>query len=258
MSGRLAGKVALVTGAARGQGRSHALRLAGEGADIIAVDICQDIDTNHYPLSTPDDLAETAALIEKLDRRVITRQADVRDRSALADAVNAGVAELGHLDVVVCNAGICPLGADVPPQGFLDAVSVDLVGVINTVDVALRHLKAGASIIGTSSVQSDSPSPNLIPYAATKSGIASMSASLAQMLGPRGIRVNSVAPGPIWTPLIPASMPQEMVESFGKDSPLGRPGQPAEVAPAYVLLASDDGSYMSGARVAVTGGSPIL
>jgi len=123
---------------------------------------------------------------------------------------------------------------------------------------ALPHMRPGSSIIGSSSVNSDSPNPRLAPYAATKAAIANFTASLAQMLGERGIRVNSVAPGPIWTPLIPATMPEKKVESFGKDTPLGRAGQPAELAPVYVLLASDEGSYISGARIAVTGGRPIL
>ena len=125
------------------------------------------------------------------------------------------------------------------------------------VKAALPHMTAGSSIIGSASVNSDTPSPNLAPYAATKAAIANFCASLAQLLGPKGIRVNSV-PGPVWTPLIPSTMPPEQVESFGSDTPLGRPGQPAELAPAYVLLASDDGSYISGARLAVTGGRPVL
>jgi NAD(P)-dependent dehydrogenase (short-subunit alcohol dehydrogenase family) len=126
------------------------------------------------------------------------------------------------------------------------------------VKAALPHMRPGASIIGSSSVNSDSPSPTLAPYAATKAGIANFSASLAQLLGERGIRVNSVAPGPIWTPLIPSTMPDKKVTAFGDSTPLGRAGQPAELAPVYVLLASDEGSYVSGARVAVTGGNPIL
>ncbi len=124
--------------------------------------------------------------------------------------------------------------------------------------VALPHMRPGSSIIGSSSVNSDMPSPALAPDAATKAAIANFSASVAQMLGKRGIRVNSVAPGPVWTPLIPATMPEEKVKAFGSDTPLGRPGQWAEVAPVYVLLASDEGSYISGARIAVTGGRPIL
>jgi NAD(P)-dependent dehydrogenase (short-subunit alcohol dehydrogenase family) len=123
---------------------------------------------------------------------------------------------------------------------------------------ALPHLGPGSSIIGSSSVNSDNPSPTLAPYAATKAAIANFSASLAQLLGERGIRVNSVAPGPIWTPLIPATMPPEKVEQFGSDTPLGRAGQPVELAPVYVMLASDEASYVSGARIAVTGGRPIL
>jgi NAD(P)-dependent dehydrogenase (short-subunit alcohol dehydrogenase family) len=119
-------------------------------------------------------------------------------------------------------------------------------------------MSSGGSIIGTSSVNSDAPSPTLLPYAATKAAIANMTASLAQLLGERGIRANSVAPGPVWTPLIPSTMPAEHVKSFGGNTPLGRPGQPAELAPVYVLLASDEGSYISGARIAVTGGRPIL
>jgi NAD(P)-dependent dehydrogenase (short-subunit alcohol dehydrogenase family) len=119
-------------------------------------------------------------------------------------------------------------------------------------------MKPGASIIGSSSVNSDMPSPSLMPYAATKAAIANMCASLAQMLAPKGIRANSVAPGPVWTPLIPSTMPEEKVESFGEQAPLERPGQPAELAPVYVMLASDEASYVSGARIAVTGGNPIL
>ncbi len=126
------------------------------------------------------------------------------------------------------------------------------------VKAALPHLGPGSSIIGSSSVNSDSPNPSLAPYAATKAAIANLSASLAQLLGDKGIRVNSVAPGPIWTPLIPSTMPADSVASFGDNTPLGRAGQPAELAPVYVLLASDEASYVSGARVAVTGGRPIL
>jgi NAD(P)-dependent dehydrogenase (short-subunit alcohol dehydrogenase family) len=130
--------------------------------------------------------------------------------------------------------------------------------MFHLVKAAVPHMREGASIIATTSVNSDSPSPQLLPYAATKAAIANMSASLAQMLAPRGIRSNSVAPGPIWTPLIPSTMPPEQVESFGEQVPLARPGQPAEVAPVYVMLASDEASYVSGARIAVTGGRPIL
>ena len=145
--GRVAGKVAVISGAARGQGRSHARMLAAEGADIIAVDLCADIDTNEYPLARPEDLDETARLVEKEGQRAITAVADVRDRVALSAAIDAGVAELGRLDIVVANAGICPLTAGLPPQAFADAVDVDLIGVLNLVHTSLKHLRAGASII---------------------------------------------------------------------------------------------------------------
>ena len=149
--GRVTGKVALISGAARGQGRSHARMLAAEGADIIAVDICEDIETNEYPLARPEDLDETARLVEKEGQRAVTAIADVRDRAALSAAIDRGVAELGHLDIVVANAGICPLTAGLPPQAFADAVDVDLVGVLNLVHASLKHLQAGASIIVTGS-----------------------------------------------------------------------------------------------------------
>jgi NAD(P)-dependent dehydrogenase (short-subunit alcohol dehydrogenase family) len=147
---------------------------------------------------------------------------------------------------------------EIPDEEWDYTLATNLSALFHLTKAAVPHLQSGASIIGSSSVNSDMPSPTLMPYAATKAAIANMCASLAQMLAPKGIRVNSVAPGPIWTPLIPSTMPEEKVESFGEQSQLGRPGQPAELAPLYVLLASDEGSYISGARVAVTGGNPIL
>jgi NAD(P)-dependent dehydrogenase (short-subunit alcohol dehydrogenase family) len=147
---------------------------------------------------------------------------------------------------------------EIPDDEWDHTFATNISAMFHLCKAAVPHMKPGSSIIGSSSVNSDSPSPTLAPYAATKAAIANLTASLAQMLGPKGIRVNSVAPGPIWTPLIPATMPADKVEQFGSDVPLGRPGQPVELAPVYVLLASDDGSYVSGARVAVTGGRPIL
>src|SRR5947208_2768300 len=143
-TGRVTGKVAVISGAARGQGRSHAQMLAAEGADIIALDLCADIETNEYPLARPEDLAETARLVEKEGQRAFTEIADVRDRVALSAAIDRGVAEFGKLDVVVANAGICPLTAGLPPQAFVDAVDVDLVGVLNLVHASMKHLQAGA------------------------------------------------------------------------------------------------------------------
>lgn len=150
--GRVEGKVVLVTGAARGQGRSHALRLAEEGADIILFDLCRDIETNAYPLSTSADLEEAAAEVEKTGRRAVAAEVDVRDRPALGDALRNAVEELGGLHVVVANAGICPLGANLPIQAFIDAYDVDFIGVVNTVHSALSYLGAGGSIVATGSV----------------------------------------------------------------------------------------------------------
>ena len=149
---RLTGKVAVITGAARGQGRSHAVHLADEGADIIALDICADIESNEYPLATPADLDETAKLIEKSGRRVVTGIVDVRDRGALKKVLDEAVAELGGLNVVVANAGICPQGNHIPYRGFIDAFDVDFVGVVNTVHLGLEHLTAGGSVIVTGSI----------------------------------------------------------------------------------------------------------
>src|ERR1700693_3755491 len=145
--GRVTGKVALISGAPRGQGRSPARMLAAEAPDIVAIDLCEDIETNEYPLARPEDLDETARLVEKEGQRVVTKIADVRDRAALSAAIDCGVAELGHLDIVVANAGICPLTAGLPPQAFADAVDVDLGGVLNLVHASLKHLQSGASII---------------------------------------------------------------------------------------------------------------
>jgi NAD(P)-dependent dehydrogenase (short-subunit alcohol dehydrogenase family) len=147
---------------------------------------------------------------------------------------------------------------EIPDEEWDYTWATNVSAMFHLCKAAVQHMSEGGAIIGSSSVNSDSPSPPLAPYAATKAAIANFCASLAQLLGPRGIRVNSVAPGPIWTPLIPATMPPEKVEQFGTDTPLGRPGQPAELAQVYVLLASNDASYISGARVAVTGGRPTL
>ncbi len=178
-------------------------------------------------------------------------------RDIIARAVDA----FGKVDILVSNAAYQMNREsleEISDEEWDYTFQTNISAMFHLCKAALPHMASGSAIIGSSSVNSDSPSPTLAPYAATKAAIANFTASLAQMLGERGIRVNSVAPGPVWTPLIPATMPKEKVESFGTDTPLGRPGQPAELAPVYVLLASDDGSYISGARIAVTGGRPIL
>jgi NAD(P)-dependent dehydrogenase (short-subunit alcohol dehydrogenase family) len=164
MPGRVEGKVAFITGAARGQGRSHAVRLAQEGADIIAVDICKQIESNPYPLATIEDLAKTQRLVESLGRRIVTRQADVRQRAELQDALDAGLSELGHVDIVAANAGILPMAmGDPDPMDFVDATDVDLIGVMNAVAVAIPHLGEFASIIVTGSTAAMLPNATANP-----------------------------------------------------------------------------------------------
>jgi len=274
MTGRMQGKVALVTGAARGQGRSHAVRLAQEGADIIAVDVCAQIESVSYPMATKDDLAETARLVEELDRRVVTQVADVRDRAPLAAAVQAGVAALGHLDAVVANAGIIPLGAGIPPVAFLDAVSVDLVGVINTVEAAFPHLGVGASIICIGSMASLMPggagsdSPGTAGYTHAKRGVARFAHDLALVLGPHGIRVNAVHPGNMNTDMLHNQAMYKVFrpelddvtrEDFEPASAAMFPLpiswlEPRDISEAVLFLASDDARYITGQQLRVDGG----
>ena len=249
-SGRLEGKIALVTGGDSGIGRAVAIAYAREGADVAI----------SY-LSEQEDAEDTAGWVEKAGRKALLLPGDVSDPEHCREIVRRTVEELGGLDVLVSNAAY-QMNHDtieeVGDEEWQHTFATNIHAMFYLVKAALPHLGEGSSIIGSSSVNSDMPSAQLAPYAATKAAIANFCASLAQMLGPRGIRVNSVAPGPIWTPLIPSTMPEEKVEAFGDDTPLGRPGQPAELAGAYVLLAADEGSYMSGARIAVTGGRPIL
>jgi NAD(P)-dependent dehydrogenase (short-subunit alcohol dehydrogenase family) len=249
-SGRLDGKKALITGGDSGIGRAVAIAYAREGADVLIA----------Y-LDEHEDAAEVAALVGDAGRRAVTVPGDLSDPQQCRAVVDKAVEEFGRIDVLVSNAAYQMSHDDldeISDEEWDYTFRLNVGAYFHLVKAALPHMPAGSSIIGSSSVNSDMPSPSLAPYAATKAAIANFSASLAQLLGPRGIRVNSVAPGPIWTPLIPATMPSEKVTSFGDDTPMGRAGQPAELAGAYVLLASEQGSYMSGARIAVTGGRPIL
>ena len=186
---------------------------------------------------------------------------DLAEPAHCRAVIDRAAEEFGGIDVVVSNAAF-QMSHDtleeISDEEWDYTFRLNVGAYFYLVKAAMPHMGAGASVIGSSSVNSDMPSPTLAPYAATKAAIANFSASLAQLLGEKGIRVNSVAPGPIWTPLIPATMPEEKVANFGDNTPLGRAGQPAELASVYVLLASDEGSYISGARVAVTGGRPIL
>lgn len=249
-SGKLTGKRALITGGDSGIGKAVALAYAREGADVAI----------SY-LDEHEDAEEAKRFVEEAGRRAVLIPGDISDPAHCREVVRRTVEELGGIDILVSNAAFQmnrETLEEIPDEewDFTWATNVD--AYFHLVKAALPHMGPGSSIIGSSSVQSDQPSPNLLPYAATKAAIASITASLAQMLGERGIRANSVAPGPIWTPLIPATLAPDAVESFGEQTPLGRAGQPAELAPAYVLLASDEASYISGARLAVTGGKPIL
>ena len=249
-SGKLTDKIAVITGGDSGIGRAVAIAYAREGADVLISYLSEDSDAN-----------DTAGYVEQAGRRAVLVKGDVADPQHCRDIIKTAIDELGGVDILVSNA------AYQMTHETLDEISDDewdytfdtnIGAMFRLCKAAVPHMKPGSSIIGSSSVNSDMPNPTLAPYAATKAAIANFCASLAQMLGDKGIRVNSVAPGPIWTPLIPATMPSERVESFGENTPLGRAGQPKELAPVYVLLASDDASYVSGARVAVTGGKPIL
>ncbi|MTD14602.1 SDR family oxidoreductase [Nakamurella sp. YIM 132087] len=249
-SGKLTGKAAVITGGDSGIGRAAAIAYAREGADVLI----------SY-LSETQDAEDTARYVREAGRTAVLVEGDISDAAVCRGIIDRAVAEFGRIDVLVSNAAHQMSHddlEDVSDEEFEFTFRTNVFAMFHLVKAALPHMPRGSSIIGSSSVNSDMPSPALAPYAATKAAIANFCASLAQMLGPRGIRVNSVAPGPVWTPLIPATMPPEKVEHFGENTPLGRAGQPAELAPTYVLLASEDGSYISGARIAVTGGRPIL
>jgi NAD(P)-dependent dehydrogenase (short-subunit alcohol dehydrogenase family) len=249
-SGRLLDKVAVITGADSGIGKAVAIAFAREGADVVFGYLEED-----------EDARDTERWVIDAGRRCLALRGDIADPAECRRLIDAAVKEFARIDVLVSNAAMQRTHErvqDISDEEWDATIATNLSAYFHLVKAALPHMQPGASIIGTSSVNSDAPSPTLLPYAATKAAIANMTASLAQLLGDRGIRANSVAPGPVWTPLIPSTMPAEHVESFGGNTPLNRPGQPAEVAPVYVLLAGDEGSYISGARVAVTGGRPIL
>jgi NAD(P)-dependent dehydrogenase (short-subunit alcohol dehydrogenase family) len=249
-SGRLAGKKAVITGGDSGIGRAVAIAFAREGADVLI----------SY-LSEHDDARDTAKLVEDAGRTAVLVAGDLADPAHCRMVIDRAVEEFGRIDVLVNNAAYQMTHEtveEITDEEWRHTIDVNLTAMFRLVQAALPHLGDKASIINTSSINSDMPRPTLLPYATTKGAIANFTAGLAQLLGPRGVRVNSVAPGPIWTPLIPSTMPPDHVAEFGKNTPLGRPGEPKEVAPVYVLLASDEASYISGAIVPVTGGKPLL
>ncbi|MBN8872310.1 MAG: SDR family oxidoreductase [Rhodospirillales bacterium] len=249
-AGKLAGKVAIITGGDSGIGRAVAIAFAREGADLLI----------SY-LDEHDDAEETARWVKEAGRKVELVPGDIADPAQCRAIVQKAVDAFGRLDVLVNNAAF-QMSHDsleeISDEEWDRTFDINIGAMFRITKAALPHMKAGAAIVNTTSVNADTPSPSLVHYAATKGAIQNFTASLAQLLAEKGIRANCVAPGPIWTPLIPATMPPEKVKSFGSQVPMKRPGQPAELAPVYVLLASDEGSYVSGATVAVTGGKPIL
>ncbi|WP_246456333.1 SDR family oxidoreductase [Nocardioides mesophilus] len=214
-----------------------------------------------YLAGEDEDGQETARLVEEAGRKAVLVPTDLVEEAACAEVVDRAVEEFGRIDILVNNAAYQmaqPGGiADITTEQLDRVMKTNLYALFWMCQKALPHMPRGSCIINTSSVQASSPSPPLLDYATTKAGIANFTRGLAEMVAGDGIRVNSVAPGPIWTPLIPATMPAEQVESFGRSTPLGRAGQPAEVAPAFVFLASPESSYITGEVVAVTGGKPV-
>jgi NAD(P)-dependent dehydrogenase (short-subunit alcohol dehydrogenase family) len=246
--GRLTGRAAIITGADSGIGRAVAIAFAREGADVLISYLSED-----------DDAQETRRLVEDAGRRAVVVPGDVGDREVCASLVSQALDAFGRLDIVVCNAAF-QMNHDSlpehPPEEIEFTFRTNILHMFWLCQAAVPHLEPGASIITTSSIQAYQPTPNLLPYAATKGAIVAFTKGLAQELTPQGIRVNSVAPGPVWTPLIPMSMPAEQAQEFG-NSPLGRPAQPAELAPPYVFLASDESRFVSGEILGVTGGKPL-
>jgi SDR family mycofactocin-dependent oxidoreductase len=268
MAGRVAGKVAFITGAARGQGRSHAIRLAEEGADIIAVDICRDYGTVPYAMATEADLAETVKAVEALDRRIVATQADVRDAAALKAAVDDGVAQLGRLDIVSANAGICTVQSwdEVTPAVWQDTLDTNLTGVWNTMVVSVPHLIAagGGSIICTSSTAGIKGLPYLAPYVAAKHGVVGIARTMANELAIHKIRVNTVHPTGVDTPMGNGLSGLETL--INRDPNLGpiymntlpvEIVDPRDISNAVLFLASDEARYVTGLEFTVDAGNTI-
>ena len=250
-TGKLTDRVAIITGGDSGIGRAVALAFAREGADVVL----------SYLEGEEEDGRRTAQLVEDAGRRAVLVPGDIRSEEHCQHIIDRTIEELGRLDILVNNAAY----QMAQPESLRDITTEQLDQVMKTniyamfwlSKMALEHMSAGATIINTTSVQASSPSPELLDYATTKAGIANFTRGLASALGAEGIRVNAVAPGPIWTPLIPATMPEEKVKTFGEQTPLGRAGQPAEVATAFVFLASAESSFVTGEVIAVTGGQPV-
>jgi len=247
--GRLQDKVALITGADSGIGRAVAIAFAREGADVLVSYLEED-----------DDAAETKRWVEQAGRRCVTVSGDIGDREHCRALVRRAVDELGHLDVLVNNAAFQMSHEsflEIPPDELEFVFRTNILAMFHLCQAAVPEMREGSTIVNTTSIQAAQPSPQLLHYAATKGAISTFTKGLAQELAERGIRVNAVAPGPIWTPLVVMSFPGDQNAQFGADTPLGRPGQPGELAPLYVFLATDESRYISGEVVGATGGNPL-
>jgi NAD(P)-dependent dehydrogenase (short-subunit alcohol dehydrogenase family) len=249
-SGKLEGRVALITGADSGIGRAVAIAFAREGADVLISYLSED-----------EDAQETEKWVREAGRRAVTVPGDIADEEHCRSLVERCVRELGGIDILVNNAAhqaTFDSLEDISAEEWDKTFKTNIHSQFYLAKAAVPHMKPGSTIVNTTSINAKNPNPSLLAYATTKGAIANFTAGLAQMLAEKGIRVNCVAPGPVWTPLIPATMPKEKVESFGKDVPLGRAAQPRELAPPFVMLASEESSYITGAMIPVTGGRPML
>lgn len=247
---RLTDKKALITGADSGIGRAVALAFAREGADVAV----------SY-LNEHEDAKETQRLVESAGRKCVLIPGDISQAEHCRTLVKKTVEAFGRIDILVNNAAhqmTFDALEKIPDEEWDKTLATNISAMFYITKAAGPHMKEGASIINTASINADVPNPTLLAYATTKGAIQNFTAGLAQLLAEKGIRANTVAPGPVWTPLIPASMEPEKVSEFGAQYPMKRPAQPCELAPVYVMLASDEGSYVSGATVAVTGGKPLL
>ncbi|SIR18473.1 SDR family oxidoreductase [Bosea sp. TND4EK4] len=249
-SGRLKGRRAVITGGDSGIGRAVAIAFAREGADVLISYLNED-----------EDARDTAGWVEKAGQKVVLVPGDIQHSEHCRRIVDKAVSELGGIDILVNNAAHQATFkdiADISDEEWQLTFAVNIHAMFYLTKAAVPHMPAGSSIINTASINSDKPNPSLLAYATTKGAIQNFTAGLAQLLAEKGIRANAVAPGPIWTPLIPSTMTGDSVTEFGKQVPMKRPGQPAELATAYVMLADPLSSYVSGATIAVTGGQPII
>jgi NAD(P)-dependent dehydrogenase (short-subunit alcohol dehydrogenase family) len=250
-SGRLTGRRAVITGGDSGIGRAVAIAFAREGADVLI----------SYLPEEEKDAQETVRLVEEAGRTAVRVPGDIRDQLVCRQIIERAVEKLGGLDILVNNAAYQmaqPGGiTDITDEQFDRVMKTNLYAMFWLCREAVPHMQAGSSIINTSSIQAFQSSAELMDYASTKAAIVAFTKALAQSLAQKGVRVNAVAPGPIWTPLIPATMPEEKVKRFGEDVPMSRAGQPAELAPAYVFFASQESSYVTGETLGVTGGQPL-